>query len=109
MPARPRPVKDVREVPALCQHLVPGTIPDLLMVDVPSWAEPDQRTENVTKFVGERGGEIVYGWKLVELLPGLMIEAEFLPSTAAHLEVLRHSSPEVPQTPRIGSNRRLFW
>jgi hypothetical protein len=77
MPPLPRLVKDMPEVRALCGRLVPGTIPDLLVVDAPPWAAPDQCTENVARVVGEQGGEIVYGWKLVELLPGLMIEAEF--------------------------------
>lgn len=61
----------------LCERLVPDTIPKLVEIKPPSWAVPDECTENVAKVIAEHGGEVAYGWKLIEPLPGLMIEAEF--------------------------------
>lgn len=73
----PRPVTDTTAVRELCERLVPGVIPKLVEIKAPSWAAVDDCTENVTKVVAEFGGEVVYGWKLVEPLPGLLLEAEF--------------------------------
>lgn len=73
----PRPVTDTTAVRELCERLVPGVIPKLVEIKAPIWAAADECTENVTKVIAEFGGEVVYGWKLVEPLPGLLLEAEF--------------------------------
>jgi len=52
-------------------------IPKIVEIKAPSWAATDECTENVAKVVAEHGGEVVYGWKLMEPLPGLLLEAEF--------------------------------
>ncbi len=73
----PRPVTDTTAVRELCERLVPSTIPKLVEIKAPPWAAPDECTENVARVVAEHGREAAYGWKLIEPLPGLIIEAEF--------------------------------
>lgn len=73
----PRPVIDMPEVRSLCERLVPGEIPEVLKVDAPPWAEPQDCIGNVKSVVKLHGGSTDYGWRLWETLPGLMIEAEF--------------------------------
>lgn len=73
----PSQARDIPELRALCERLVPGEIPDIVPRDVPPWAELNECVVNVSKMVEKFGGEAVRGWRLWEPLPGLMIEAEF--------------------------------
>ncbi len=73
----PRPVSDGPAVRALCTDLVPGAVSEILPNEAPSWAEPNECTSNVARQVQLKGGQVDYGWRLWETLPGLMIEAEF--------------------------------
>jgi hypothetical protein len=77
LPPIPRPAVDMPEVRSLCERLVPGGIPEVLKVDAPPWAEPQDCFGNVTSVIELHGGSAGYGWRLWETLPGLMVEAEF--------------------------------
>ena len=73
----PRPVVDTPEVRALCERLVAGTIPMLLKVDAPPWAQHNECVGNVESVIEIHGGAVEYGWQLWETLPGVLVEAEF--------------------------------
>lgn len=50
--------------------------------------------DNVAKAIEERGGSIIYGWKLCETLPGVMIEAEFHAVWLDNEGVMHEVSPQ---------------
>jgi len=76
-PLLPRQARDIPEIRALCERLVPGEIPDIVPMEAAPWAEPDECLANVAGMVERFGGETVVGWRLLESLPDLMIETEF--------------------------------
>jgi hypothetical protein len=90
-----RPVTDTPQVRELCRHLVPGAIPQLVRVDPPPWAKPNECTENVARVIAEHGGAPTYGWQLWENLPGVMIEAEF------HAVWIVDEEPPLDVTPKL--------
>ncbi|MDQ2630574.1 MAG: hypothetical protein M3Y75_06315 [Actinomycetota bacterium] len=77
MPPLPSPAADSTVLSELCQRLVPGGIPKTVKVDAPPWAKPLECVPNIEKVIALHGGDIVYGWNLIESLKGVMIEAEF--------------------------------
>ena len=77
LPPLPRPIGDTPAARALCAELVPGAAPELLEINAPPWAKPDECIENVASVVELYGGRGEHGWKLQETLPGVLLEAEF--------------------------------
>ena len=76
-PPIPKPVTDRPEVRALCERLVPGSIPVIVRVNAPAAAQPNDCVGNVASVIDVNGGTVKYGWQLWETWPGLLIEAEF--------------------------------
>lgn len=73
----PRIPSDTQELRALARRLVPDEVPVILDVEHPPGAKPRDCTANVERVIDVHGGEMQLGWLLWEMLPGVMIEAEF--------------------------------
>lgn len=46
-------------------------------VEPPPWAEPENCTDNVSAVVERDGGRAIDGWRIMESLPRVLLEAEF--------------------------------
>lgn len=73
----PRPLTDGPNAEALCDQLVPGARAETLDVDAPVGMQALDCVGNVRRMIEQCGGVAVYGWSLMETLPGVMMEAEF--------------------------------
>jgi hypothetical protein len=76
-PPIPRRLTDPARLAELIGQAVPGGVPGALPVEAPDWAEPRECVVNVERMVTENGGEVVHGWNLMEMLPDVLMEAEF--------------------------------
>ena len=74
---RPRSPADSPRVRAFCHSIVPGGEVARVLVDPPGWAEPEHCTDNVSEMIERHGGRAQNGWRIVESLPRVLLEAEF--------------------------------
>jgi hypothetical protein len=93
----PRPVTNTPEVRALCERLVPGGVPAIVLLgeEPPPYAAESDCFNIVQRITSDHGGEAVYGWQLWETLPGLMIEAEAHAVWRSSSDVLYDYTPKL--------------
>jgi hypothetical protein len=72
----PRSPADTPQVRALCHSLVPGGELIRVPVKAPAWAEREYCTDNVHAIVERYGGRAQDGWRILESLPRVLLEAE---------------------------------
>lgn len=90
------------EVKKLCERLSPGIACVLLKVESIKGAIENECFQNVQKAIDLHGGEIKYGWKLLESLPNLKLEAEFHAVWINSHGVLHEVSlPPTPETDSV--------
>ncbi|MGH2946531.1 MAG: hypothetical protein ACRDPC_09795 [Solirubrobacteraceae bacterium] len=46
-------------------------------VSAPGWAEPLLCTDNVSAMIERRAGRALNGWRIIETLPDVLLEAAF--------------------------------
>jgi hypothetical protein len=73
----PRSPADTPQVRAFCRSLLPGGELMRVPVNPPGWAEPEYCTDNVRMMIERHGGRAQSGWRIMESLPHVLLEAEF--------------------------------